>query len=106
MPDVQQELAEIKAEVANLKVDITRVEAEVRVTKHDVASLRQDQVAIVNRIDKLEERIVGKIELLTEKLTGVNLKQERGLGFFAGVSAVITIAGGFLLAIGKILFGA
>lgn len=102
---MHQELSELKNEVAGLKVDIADVRAEIRVTKHDVAGLATQQIAIGQRLDKLEERIVGKIEGLTDKLTGLNLRQERGVGFFAGVSAVVTFSGGFLLLAVKLLFG-
>lgn len=103
---MQQEMAELKSDVAGLKVDIARVEAETRVTKHDVANLKEMFSGLGVRIDRLDEKLVNKLEILSDRLTGLNLKQERGLGFFAGVSAVITIAGGFLLAVAKLLFGA
>lgn len=105
-----QEFAELKAEVADLKAnpatevaglksDNSDVRAETRVTKHDVANLRDMFAGLGQRIDKLDEKLASKIDALTIQLTGLNLQLQRGLGFFAGVSAVVTIAGGFLLAL-------
>lgn len=101
--DFHQEMTSLRAE---LKGDYAKLEAEVRVTKHDVKNLHDMFSGLGVRIDKLDEKIAGKIDALAEKLTGVNVQQARGLGFFAGVSAVITIAGGIILTLAKLLFGA
>lgn len=90
--------ADLASEVAGLKADIADVKAETRVTKHDVVNLRDMFAGLGHRLDKLEDKIIGKIET-------INMTQARGLGFFAGVSAVVTIAGGFMLALAKMLFG-
>lgn len=102
---MQQELADLKNDVAGLKVDIARVEAETRVTKHDVGNLKEMFSGLGLRIDRLDEKLVSKLESLADRLTTLNIKQERGLGFFAGMGAVVTVVGGFLLAVAKVLFG-
>lgn len=112
-----QEFAELKAEVAglranlatevaSLKTDIAEMRTETRVTKHDVGNLREMFAGLGQRIEKVEDKLVGKIDALALQITGLNLKQERGLGFVAGVTAAVTVAGGALLALAKILFGA
>lgn len=100
-----QELAALTADVASLKVDVADLRAETRVTKHDVANLSGKIDAAGARLEKMDDRLGAKMDVLTERLTGINLKQERGLGFFAGMAAVFTVAGGFILALGKMLFG-
>ena len=109
-PEIRQELASLKDEVHSLKVDLNdkigKLDTEVRIVQHDYVQLKDMINGVGARVEKVEERISGKIDALAEKLAGVNMQQARGIGFFAGVSAVITIAGGLLLALGKILFGA
>lgn len=101
---MHQELAALKAEVSGLKVDIADVKAETRVTKHDVANLSTQFNAIGHRLEKLEDKLGAKIDALAERLTGVNLQQARGIGFFAGMGAVATVAVSFIAVIIKLLF--
>lgn len=104
--EVEQQMAELKAEFANLKTKFAECEADVRVTKHEVKNMHQMMSGLGTRLDKVEDRVLAKIDSLADKLTGVGMQQARGLGFFAGVAAVITGAGSLLLALGKLLFGA
>lgn len=100
---VQQELNDVKTELSPLKVDIARVDAETRVTKHDVSNLRYMFSGLGVRLDRLDEKLTGKLEPLSDQFNGLNLKQERGLGSFAGMASDFTIAGGCLFALRKVL---
>lgn len=68
--------------------DVSALQADMRTVKHDVSN------------------ISGKIDALGVQIAKLNVKQERGLGFFAGVSFMIGSVGALLLALGKLLFGA
>lgn len=103
--DVQAQLQELRTDVANVKVGLAEVRAEVRVTKHDVANTQQMLVGLDTRLEKTQSAIGEKLDILTEKIAGLNLKHEKGVGFYAGVGATATICGGFILFLIKQLFG-
>jgi len=67
---------------------VSALQADMRTVKHDVAN------------------ISGKLDGLSTQIANLNVKQERGLAFFAGVSFVVGGVGAMLLALGKLLFGA
>lgn len=100
----QEELAQVRADIAILRDKLGEVEAETRVTKHAVANVQQSQVAINGRLDKFEEKIGGKLDLLSEKISCINTQQQRGFGFAAGVAFVVTACGTILLTVIKFLF--
>jgi septal ring factor EnvC (AmiA/AmiB activator) len=103
-PEVQQELSGLRTEIAGLKSDIAKLETETRVTKHDVQNLREMFAGLGHRIEKLDEKLGGKIDALSEKIGSVNLSQQRSAGFVAGVIAAASIAAGALLFLAKLLF--
>lgn len=67
--------------------DIGEMKADVRTVKHDLANIQQGMIG------------------LNEKLNSLSNQQNRGLGFFAGASMIITVFGGLLLVAAKALFG-
>lgn len=66
---------------------IGALETDVRTLKHDVGS------------------VSTKIDGLSNQISQINNQQSKGLGFFAGASAVVTLFGGVLIAIFKLAFG-
>ena len=95
---------EFARELNDLRSKVADVDADVRVTKHAVANMQQAQGAIGHKIEKMEEKLGVKIDMLTEKISVINATQSRGLGFFAGVAFIITTAGGLLIAVAKLLW--
>lgn len=67
--------------------DIGGLQADMRTVKHDLAG------------------VSGKIDSLSNMISKVNTQQARGLGFFAGVAFILTVAGGLLIAAAKLIFG-
>lgn len=96
--DLRSQLSDLSKEVGDLK-------GTVRVVKHDVANMQQAQVGFGTKLEKVEDRLGAKIDSLSTQITAVNVKHERGFGFFAGMGFVIVSCGGLLLAVGKLLFG-
>lgn len=96
--DLRGQLTDLSKEVGDLK-------GSVRVVKHDVANMQMAQIGFGTKLEKVEDRLGSKIDNLSTQLGAVNLKQERGFGFFAGMGFVIVSCGGLLLAVGKLLFG-
>ena len=103
--ELMREVHELRTELASVKADVADLKAEVRLAKHASANVGQQQVALNIRLDKFEDKIGGKIDVLTEKVSAINTQQARGLGFFAGIGFMIAGVGGLLLALGKLLFG-
>lgn len=89
----------------SLSREIGELTEGVRTARHATNNLSQQMIALHGRIDKHEEKVGGKIDVLVEKLSGITTTQARGLGFFAGVTAVIGVVGGFLLFMAKLIFG-
>lgn len=72
----------------NVAGQLGEMRADVRTVKHDVANLS------------------GKMDGLSAQITAITSKQERSLGFFAGVAFIIVSAGGLLIAFAKLVFNA
>lgn len=113
--EMQQQIARLEGEMSGIKKDVAEVMAETRVTKHAVANMQLTQTAFTMRLDKVEEKILTKIDTLASEfgkdckelgsqIAAVNIKHERGAGFFAGMAGLATVAGGVLLFIAKMLF--
>lgn len=103
--------------ISNLRVKVAEHEGTLRAVKHDVANIQQAQGLIAAKLDRMEDRFGGKIDEIKKDvsakvdelkagLVGVTIKQERGLGYIAGVVSVFTIGGGLLLGFIKLLFPA
>jgi len=115
--------------IQDVRLEIAKVHELIRVVKHDRNNDAQSQLAFERnlermekkqdkfdeRLEKLEEKLGGKIEenhkvlndkmdALKDSLNAVNLKQEKGVGFFAGVAAVFTVAVTIILFLVKIIF--
>ncbi len=125
--NMQQELIELKKAVHGLDTKFGELNTEVHVTKHNVNNMKQSQDGFALKIDKMEERLGGKIEALgntmesrvgrqiddlytkfnalTDKFSQLNTQHARGAGFFAGMAAVVTVAGALLLTLAKLLWG-
>lgn len=117
-----------------LRDKVGDVDATVRVVKHDLANQRQVQEAIIGRMDKadlrlekFEERTSAQIEKVTDKIgfqiealgrqfaaetsslsaqfQALNVKQEKGTSFYAGMAAVITLVVTIIMGLAKVLFG-
>lgn len=96
---------EFSRELNDLRAKVGDMDADVRVTKHAVANLQMTQTSLGSKIDKMEEKLGGKIDNLTAQINVINTTQARGLGFFSGVSFIIVSAGAVLIAIAKFVFG-
>lgn len=115
--------------IQDMRLEVAKVHELIRVVKHDRANDAQAQLGFERslermekkqdkfdeRFEKLEEKLGGKIEenhkvindkidALKDSLAAVNLKQERGVGFFAGVAAVFTVAITIILFLVKLIF--
>lgn len=96
---------EFRDAVDRLAGKVAELDADVRVTKHAVANMQMQSNSLATKLDKIEERMGQKLDGLSDKVAALNVKQERGLGFFAGIAFVIVSCGGTLLALAKFLFG-
>lgn len=65
---------------------IGALETDVRTLKHDVIN------------------VSTKIDGLSNQISQITNQQSRGLGFFAGAAMIITVFGGLLIAMAKLLF--
>lgn len=66
--------------------DLGEMKADVRTIKHDLANIQQGMIA------------------LSTEMKGIATQQSRGLGFFAGAACIITMFGGAMLFLAKLLF--
>lgn len=122
--DVQDEVRKLRDEVGDLKT-VTRV------TKHDVANLQQTMGFINTRLDKIQDQIAREVKetrdslsnemrtlsdkvaaetkLLSSEIAGINTKQVRSGGFYAGVVAAASVSvgviGSLLMLLYQQLFG-
>jgi hypothetical protein len=107
-PEIHLSLAALQTEVTNLKLDLTekigKLETEVRVVKHDYDNLKGVINGLSTKFEKMEEKIGSKMDGLLDKITGLDVSQAKGFGFFAGVGAVFTVSVTVILAIVKVLF--
>lgn len=71
----------------NVAGQLGEMRADMRTVKHDVANLS------------------GKMDALSAQISTINTKQERSLGFFAGITFIIVSAGGLLITFAKLIFG-
>jgi hypothetical protein len=71
----------------NVAGQLGEMRADMRTVKHDVANLS------------------GKMDGLSAQIAAINTKQERSLGFFAGVGFIIVSVGGLLIGFAKLIFG-
>lgn len=67
--------------------DVGEMKADIRTVKHDLVNIQQGMLG------------------LNEKLNALTNQQSRGLGFFAGAACIVTLFGGVLIALVKIIFG-
>lgn len=104
--DVQTQLNDLRNDVGNVKLQISKMEAEVRVTKHDVANIQMGLTGFSARFDKFQDTMGSKMDALAEKMSALNIKQEKGVSFFAGMAAVISVSAGFIIMLVKMVFGA
>lgn len=96
---------EVRDALQKLSDRVGQLETEVRVVKHDLNNNTQASQGLGNKLEKIEERMGAKIDQLSEKVSALNVKQERGAGFFAGMAAVVTFCGGALIGIAKLIWG-
>lgn len=72
----------------NVAGQMGELRADMRTVKHDISNLS------------------GKMDALSTQISTINTKQERSLGFFAGVGVIFGSTGALLLAFAKLIFGA
>lgn len=104
--DVQAQINGLRGELGDVKLQVSKVEAEVRVTKHDVANMQMGLTGFAARFDKFQDSISTKLDGMSDRLAALNVKQEKGVSFFAGMAAVISITAGFIIMLVKMLFPA
>lgn len=115
---LEKDVATLRQEVSSLRADLTsqisKLETGIRVAKHDVTNLdakfaglaktfEKFEEKVDKRFDKFEERLGLKLDLFGEKLGTINTQQARGLGYFAGIASVITVAGTAMLTFAKVI---
>lgn len=111
---------EMSDEVRKLRDEVGELKTTTRVTKHDVANLQMVTTGLAQRVEKIADQLSrelketreglssefrSEMKLISTEIAGINKVQARGAGFYAGVMAVITVGGGILLGIAKLLFG-
>ncbi len=96
---------EVRADIQKLGERLGQVETELRVVKHDMANVMMQSQSFDRKLEKFEDRIGGKIDGLAEKIAALNVKQERGFGFFAGISFVLISVGAVVIGAVKLLTG-
>lgn len=108
-PDIETSLLQLREKVNDVETTLTSkiadIDKTVAVTKHDVANLKTMLTAFNMRVDKFEDRMGKKIDDLHASLTALNIKQEKGLSFFAGISFAAIVVGGALMQLYKFMFG-
>jgi predicted nucleic acid-binding Zn-ribbon protein len=112
--------ADMSDEVRKLRDEVGELKTTTRVTKHDVANLQMGMNGLTQRVEKIVDQLSrelketreslsnemrSELKLVSSEIAGINKVQARGAGFYAGVMAVITVGGGILLGIAKLLFG-
>lgn len=102
--EMQNVIAELKAEVTATRQEVGKLDTEIRVTKHDVDNVKQMLSGFGTRLEKCEERLAQKIEALGERFAALNVRQERGVGYVTGIMAAATAAGAILIFLVKLLF--
>lgn len=118
--DAQSKIEELRTDLATFKGEtgraIAEVRAEVRIVKHDQANMQMGFNGFTARMEKSQDGMKSDIKEmatafttgfdgLKKDLAGLTVKQERGAGFFAGIAASVTVCGGFLMFLLKMLFG-
>lgn len=93
--DVAGQLGEMRADMRTVKHDLAQVSGKV-----DGLSTQ-----MTSRVEGLSTQMTAHVAALTQSINQLNTKQERSLGFFAGVAFVIVSAGGLLIAMAKLIFG-
>lgn len=107
---------DVRSAVDRLATKVADLDADVRVTKHNVANMQMNTEGLARKLEKLEDRMGTKFEDLTKtvhdkfeavikEIGAVNMKQERGAGFYAGMAAVIGVMVSLLAVLAKFLFG-
>jgi hypothetical protein len=76
--------------------DVGEMKADIRTVKHDIANIQQGLIA-------LSSEMKGVTSQFNDKVQQVSGRQERGLGFFAGVAFIFTAFGAVLIAITKLV---
>lgn len=106
---------EVRETLAKLIDRMSNVETEIRVVKHDLSNMQQSAINLASKLEKVEDRLGSKVDALSAEIAAkfqtlstdiaaINVKHERGMGFFAGVGSVFAIVGGLLLTLAKFLF--
>lgn len=86
MPTRQTGLRPMTEHDIKVAGDLGEMKADIRTVKHDLANIQQGMIALGTKMD------------------GVTNRQQRGLGFFAGMAFIITTFGAFLIALAKLVW--
>lgn len=100
MPDMPPRSASVRPVTEHdLQVakDIGQMQADIRTVKHDVANVQQGMVGLGSKLDAMTTQF-------NEKMTQVTNQQSKGLGFFAGAATIITLFGGVMALLIKVLW--
>lgn len=94
--ELQTQFHELRREVgermSKFESELANINTEVRVTKHDVNNMQQMVVGLDRRLEKMQESLTLDIKAIGIQISAVNMKQEKGAGFYAGVIAAATMA--------------
>lgn len=115
--------------INDLRMDVAKAHELIRVVKHDLNNDRQAQINFERHLDRMEKKqdkfderlekveeklgaridanhtvLSDKMDALRDSLAATNMKQARGVGFFAGVGAVFTVAITIILFLVKLIF--
>lgn len=100
-PMIEQKLLELELKLSDR---LSKVETEVRVAKHDMANLSTAFGAHAVNMQRMEDVLTSKLEQIAKDLKTVTISHTKGLGFFAGIMAVIGVASGLVLLLLKYVF--
>ncbi len=96
--EMQADIARLENVMSSLRDKVSDMDRDLGVTKHAVANVQQSQ------IDTLSDKLGSINTDLRQDVNAINTQQARGMGFFAGMAAVATVAMGLLLAFVRLLF--
>ncbi len=108
---------DLRSQLSSLRDKVGEIEGTVRVIKHDLPNMKMAQDGLGSKLEKIEDRLGARLDKaegqlsteiknLSNQLTAVTMKQEKGASFYAGVIAVLTVCLTIVMGLAKVLFGA
>lgn len=96
---------EVREVLQKLTDRVGQVETEVRVLKHDFNNMAMTWQGLDRKLEKIEDRMAARFDELAKAISTLDIKQERGFGFFAGISFVVVACGAVIIGAIKLFSG-